>query len=155
MKKKIGSLIFLAMLIISVSILYVLAKNTFNLLDDNTLTINHLSTYFYGFQKKISLVSLISFVILLITGLTYYYFQKRMGYVLIANFFYIASTLFNHITLTDMYLQKLLIATKESKQFLLNTFIAIFFILGGILVSVISFYALRNLDKRKGKYKIN
>lgn len=155
MKKKTGSLIFLATLLLSVSILSILIKKTFNLLDDKTLTINELSAFFYDFQKKISLVSLVSFVVLLIIGLTYYYFQKRVGYVLITNFFYIVSTLFNHISLTDIFLKKLLIATKESSQFLLSTFIAIFFILGGILVSIIGFYALRNLDKRKEKYKIN
>lgn len=153
MKKKIGSLIFLAILIVSVSILYFLANKTFLMLDDKTLTISDLNKFFNNFQTQISLVSIICFIVLLIVGLVYYYFQKRTGYVLIANLFYIFSTLFNHISLTHIYLKKLSIDINESPQFLLNTFIAVFFILGGILISVIGFYALRNLDKRKGKYK--
>ncbi len=151
-KKQIWSLVFLSILTISCILLFILINKGFNMFNSDTITISDFNITFYKMQKTISLVSISSFIILLIFSLIYYYIYNRITYIVISNIVYIFSTLINYVNLSKSYNDFAYKLTQQaSNEHLFNILIGTFFIVGAILVSFIGYYAIRNLNKLKNK----
>lgn len=153
MKRKILTLLFLLLLTAGLSIVTYMCYQSFSLLQNENIKLYDFLKNYNQLHTNISYASIILFVVLLIVSLVYYFYYHRVGYVLITNMFYIVTTLFNYITLSKMYADAVSTENTNSEHYF-NIFIGIFFIVGGILVSVIGFYAIRNFSKFK-RNKIN
>lgn len=148
MKQKVIPIIYLILVFISTSILIALCYKMNNLFAEGSLQFNDLDQKYNSLQKTTNLLSIISFVILLLVGFANFYVNQNMKYIIWSNLLYIPVTLFNYVTLNHKFYEAQGIVPTENSGFWLILFIGIFYIIGAVLTSIIGTFTIRNLNKR-------
>lgn len=158
-KQKINTLIFFALWMAAASILISQAVKLMGLIQNEQVEVT--LPYFLQIQKKITLNNILFFVPLLISALIGYYLNHRKNLLFLSNLLYIAITLVVYVNANKSFHESNQQIATDQKGYWLFLFIGIFYILGAILISAISFITVRNLLNRednsikKGKQKIN
>lgn len=145
---KIIQISFLVLLLGSAAYLVSLCLNMQNVINDSTLTLHALHTKYNNLQQQTSLIGIVLFAILLLVGFVNFYLNKNAKYIVLANLLYIPITLYSYISLNFNFYEKQGLIPAENSGYWLIVFIGIFYIIGAILVSVIGYFTIRNLNKR-------
>ncbi|MBI9067817.1 MAG: hypothetical protein JEZ09_11035 [Salinivirgaceae bacterium] len=101
------------------------------------------------FQKRIGLINICSFVVLLLTSLIEYYKNNNSKLIILANILFMAVSLFLYVSINKSYYQLSGINYLEQSGYWLTLFMGVFYIIGGLLISAIGFITVRNNLKRK------
>lgn len=152
---KIIKLVFFSILLLGLGIIvpYILKLN--DLIEGSEINDAFIDRY-NSLQKHTNVISIIFFVAMLVTGLIYYYKFNKANYLVLAAIPYIMVTLHCYISVNQRFYQLQHINPTESGSFWIITFIGIFYIIGAILISVIGYFAIRNLLQRNTpKHRIN
>ncbi len=146
--KKIISLSFLILLVISAVALISFCFKMNALINDSSLSLQTIQLKYSALQKQTSVLSIVLFIILLLIGFFNFYTSTNAKYIVLANLLYIPITLYNYASLNFNFYKLQGIEPVDSSGFWLILFIGIFYIIGAIVISVIGFFTIRNLVKR-------
>lgn len=150
---KIIQIVFLVMLLASTAYLIFLSLGMQLVINDSSLSLQTLQVKYNSLQQQANLTSIILFAILLLLGFINFFLNKGAKYIVLANLLYIPVTLYNYITLNFNFYEKQGLIPSENSGYWLIVFIGVFYIVGAILVSVIGFLTVRNLNKRSTLHK--
>ena len=150
---KIIQIVFLVLLLSSAAYLIILCLNMNSVINNTALTLQALQIKYNSLQQQTNLTSIILFGILLLIGFINYYISGNAKNIVLANLLYIPVTLYNFITLNFNFYKTQGYEPNENSGYWLIVFIGVFYIIGAILVSVIGFFTIRNLNKRSNSLK--
>jgi len=145
--QKIFIIIFFLLLTAGGALLLSILSN-FNTLFDN---VELLKDNYTVLLSKSGVYSIIIFIILLCVGLVLYYLTSSKNYIIIANIFYAFFILMVFISFNKKYFTSQNIDYMQQGEYWLTMFMGIFYILGSVLVSAISYITLRNYTKRNNR----
>lgn len=146
-KNKIAVLVYYALLLISMALLFNVCLSLSELLQTSPLPDN-LQTTYNALQKKAALMGIIAFVIMLIISLVLYYINSKPTYIVLTNLAYVALVLFVFVTINQNFFQVQNLTYNEKSEYWITVFMGIFYIIGAVLVSAIGFITVRNYSKR-------
>ncbi|MFA6404304.1 MAG: hypothetical protein WCX31_22155 [Salinivirgaceae bacterium] len=146
-KKKVTITLFLLSCIIALVVLIRLNYQAYSLLK-NSVSSELMPAKFQLLQKQISTVNIAFFIPMLLLSLFWYYLTNSRTLILISNILYITVTIFVTYTLNREFNELHNAKATETVGFWLFALIGIFSILGSVLVSVIGYITVRNLNNR-------
>lgn len=144
---KITTLAYFVLLFASIIILFNIGFAINGLLQAIPLSENF-SVEFALLQKKAGLYGIVLFVLLLLVSLVLYYLSKKRSYLILSNLVYLALILYVFVTANQKYFLVQNINYSEKSEYWITVFMGIFYIIGAILVSAISYITMRNFTKR-------
>jgi hypothetical protein len=146
-RQRVFTIIFFLLLIISGAILSNILSNFYSLFDNIEL----LKENYAKLLSKSGIYSICMFIVLLSLGIILYYLTSNKNYIIITNIFYATFILIVFISFNKKYFIVQNIDYMQQGEYWLTMFMGIFYIIGSVLVSAISYITLRNYTKRNNR----